>query len=639
MNARVRSVLARYGQHDNPTDDEFLEYAAQLTAIMTDTDKSVLDLTHFNEDARYNNPVMSLLFTSMKSANPIRCLVLRFCAISVDDANVLAEMLRENNTLESLDFGDCYTISSEVVKILFAALENNASLRMLNLYNVQGATNAMVAVSRFLARNKSLVYLDLNSVRVPREAVPMFADALSQHPQLTTLNILDPFTYLEDEQMKLLGGAVIQNANIIRFHGIIGPDIQSALIQKREQYNQEVAKVVLMMMGLQQGNLIIQGLVAQRVFPKQLFQMIFDYYCQNTPFLQDVLFEKPRTFPENDRPFCYLRPRLGVTLLQSIHSSYHAVYERRRLQAEHNQNLLRAMIFQGASQRGYLEVQGIGEMLQLPAEVVEKIVGYFVCSSEFFQTRPALWEGVFKSLMTIYEHRATLESIRSELASEQMICIDIPSSTPDDLLYASRQRWTKCQNDYRDLALKNDPDQTQTFARIDAWHGLMITLNALKRKAGTIQERGKSASRPWQRRQFLQLSQRLNDLANQLESALIEQQAAIKSGHGDVTSFARNLSAACDDLLKDQARLQIHPGLLDVLLDVVKELMAFAACLVGSVALGAGLIYYGYHTYQNYQSHNQLGFFNRSTSARTMDVVPSVQLVKERCERMRQAVA
>jgi len=136
---------------------------------------------------------------------------MKYAFLSAQGAKTLAEALKENQSVTSLDL-EGSKIKADGAKALAEALKKSKSLTSLNLWDNQIGADGAKALRVALEENQSLTSLVLTGNKIGANGAKELAEALKKNKSLTSLSLLG--NQIGDEGAKALAEGLIENQSL-----------------------------------------------------------------------------------------------------------------------------------------------------------------------------------------------------------------------------------------------------------------------------------------------------------------------------------------------------------------------------------------------------------------------------------------
>ena len=207
--AEIPSVQALKLKHCNISSTGVVNI---FRSLEHNTSLEELDLSENSQLAKGDSEAVGCAIERILNVNrTLKILNLNCCGIDTAVASHIATGLAHNASLAELNIGKNYLITGERWLHVFKALNNNKSVRKLDIsgYNsveVNRNNNlemeGLVALAEMLSCNKSLSELNLGRCHIPKAGLTKIARGLLQNTTLQTLKLW-PLQHLEAEMERL----------------------------------------------------------------------------------------------------------------------------------------------------------------------------------------------------------------------------------------------------------------------------------------------------------------------------------------------------------------------------------------------------------------------------------------------------
>lgn len=155
----------------------------------------------------------------LRNNKALRILKLNHTDIAYTGISALADTLKNQNTLESLELGDNQDIGSDGIAMLCDALAVNTSLSSLNLFATELTDNEAFMLGKIFHQNSALTSLNLSSNQISYNGTTALLEGLSNNRHLTTLTLTNNHLskksplFIEIDKMLTLNKLCIEKKN------------------------------------------------------------------------------------------------------------------------------------------------------------------------------------------------------------------------------------------------------------------------------------------------------------------------------------------------------------------------------------------------------------------------------------------
>lgn len=233
--------------------------------LLADALKENNHLTSLQLSTTLKDPIgitgIRALFQSIKSNHHLHSLKLLHINMNEEIAQILAETLKGHRSLSSLTLSNCH-LDAKGLPFIADALKNHSILARLSLSSNQLKIEGAQLIAEILKENKYLTSLDLSSNDIGIEGAEALITSLKENPHLTHLNLA--FNHLEAKGATLITQLLKENSYLLSLdisHNNIGVEGTKAIAEELKK-NQSLAFLNLSnnQLGVEGANMIADAL-------------------------------------------------------------------------------------------------------------------------------------------------------------------------------------------------------------------------------------------------------------------------------------------------------------------------------------------------------------------------------------------